>query len=190
MTELTITAICELLESRGSEPLERSPVTLLQHALQTAWLAETTGASASLVAACLLHDLGHLFAESGDARPAHGHDTSAAARLTGLFGAAVVDPIRLHISAKRYLCYADAGYRQTLPASAGRSLARQGGAFTGEEARRFLQEPHAREAVSLRRWDDQAHRPAAATPSLAHFAATLRICAIPKHRRSERPAWS
>jgi predicted HD phosphohydrolase len=185
MSELTIAAIRRLFEARGGRRLPSAPITLLEHALQTAWFAERAGASGSLVCACLLHDLGH--ALDPDAAPApaetaaaRGHGPRAAARLHGLFGAAVTDPIRLHGAAKRYLCYAHPGYSHGLSDHARRSLAEHGGAFTAEEARVFMREPHAVDAVNLRLWDDQAHAAGIVTPSLAHFAATMRTCVLPK----------
>jgi len=183
MSELTITSICRLLEAHGNQCLQPSPVTLIQHAQQTAWLAERARASNSLICACLLHDLGHLVMElegAGTDEPRHGHDHHGAARLSELFGPDVTEPIRLHVHAKRYLCYAHPGYSHGLSVHARRSLERQGGTFTAPEARAFMQEPYAIDAVNLRLWDDQAHQPDIATPGLAHFAATLRTCVLPK----------
>lgn len=184
MTELTITRICHLFESKDDQRLEAASVTLLQHALQTAWLAEKAGARDSLICACLLHDLDHLLEEDSAGAPVQKRDNShgqhGASSLAGLFDAAVTDPIRLHVDAKRYLCYAHPGYSQGLPADAKRSLERQGGVFTPDQARAFMREPYAIEAVNLRLWDDQARLAGIGTPSLAHFAATLRTRVLPK----------
>ena len=182
MTELTIASICHLLESRGHHRLPLASVTVQEHALQTAWLAEQAGATSALVSACLLHDLGHLLdAPTVDDAEKHlSHGPRAAAQLACLFGADVTEPIRLHVDAKRYLCYAHPGYSLGLSTYAARSLERQGGAFTPDEARAFMRESHAVDAVNLRLWDDQAQSAPVTTPSLAHFAATLRTCVIPK----------
>lgn len=185
MNELTITSICQLLESKGSQRMPSGVVSLLDHALQTASLAERGGASSTLVCACLLHDIGHVLDEpivpdtSSAVRP-RGHGARAAAHLDKLFGAAVVDPIRLHVDAKRYLCYAHPGYALGLSADARRSLVVQGGAFTPDQARAFMQEPHAVDAVNLRLWDDQAHSIGSSTPTLSHYAVILRTCVLPK----------
>lgn len=83
-------------------------VTQLEHALQCAALAEASGAADSLVAAALLHDIGHLF-EAEAAGPDLGsdarHEIIGARALKGLFGPAVRAPIALHVAAKRYLCF-------------------------------------------------------------------------------------
>ena len=184
MNDLTVTVICRLLESKGGERLQHSPVSLLEHVLQTAWLAERARSSAALVSACLLHDLGRLLADCAEAdgprANATRHDGYGAAQLASLFGAAVTDPIRLHVRAKRYLCYARPGYVFGLSDEAKRTLERQGGMFDANQARAFMQEPYAVDAVNLRLWDDAAHKPGVVTPSLAHFAATLRTCVLPK----------
>lgn len=190
MTELTITRICHLFESKGDQRWQAAPVTLLQHALQTAWLAEKAGARDSLICACLLHDLDHLLeddSEHAQADKQHApHGPHGAASLGKLFDAAVTEPIRLHVDAKRYLCYAHPGYSQSLPPEAKRSLEQQGGVFTSDQARAFMREPYAIEAVNLRLWDDQARLAGIGTPSLAHFAATLRTRVLPK-RESQPP---
>lgn len=182
MSELTIASICQLLESKGDHQLPLASVSVMQHALQTAWLAEQAGATGSLVAACLLHDIGHLLDAPDEHEPEKhlSHGPRAAARLGSLFGPAVTEPIRLHVHAKRYLCYAHPGYAHSLTVYASNSLVRQGGAYTPDEARAFMREPHAVDAVNLRLWDDQAQSSTMTTPSLAHFAATLRTCVLPK----------
>jgi len=186
MNELTITSICQLLESKGSTRMPSGIVSLLDHALQSASLAERAGASNPLVCACLLHDIGHVLDEHpaagtpDAARPRRGHGARASACLDKLFGPAVVDPIRLHVDAKRYLCYAHPGYALGLSADARRSLEVQGGAFSPDQARTFMQEPHAVDAVNLRLWDDQAHVIGATTPTLSHYAVLLRTCVLPK----------
>lgn len=184
MSELTITAICHLLESRGAQRRPTASVSLLEHSLQTAWLAERAGASGHLICACLLHDIGHIIDADVSQEPGETmrrlHGPQGAAQLGGLFGAAVVDPVRLHVDAKRYLCYAHPGYAHGLSPDARRSLEAQGGAFGPDQARSFMQEPHAVDAVNLRLWDDQAHAAGIVTPALTHYAAMLRTCVLPK----------
>jgi predicted HD phosphohydrolase len=81
--------------------------------------------------------------------------------------------MRLHVDAKRYLCLADALYWDSLSPASQHSLELQGGAFSPADAQAFLAQPHWRDAVSLRRWDDLAKVPGAPTPPLAHFARLL-----------------
>jgi gamma-butyrobetaine dioxygenase len=168
------------------------PVPIGEHMLQAAALAEAAGAEASLVAAALLHDIGHLLGEAsrgGEGPPPQAaklagssppvgteedrHGETGARWLGQWFGAAVTEPVRLHVPAKRYLCAADADYFGLLSSESVRTLALQGGPMTAAEVTAFEALPHARAAVAVRRWDDQAKDPAVTPPRFAHFAPLL-----------------
>jgi phosphonate degradation associated HDIG domain protein len=151
-------------------------VTQLTHALQAASLAERDGAPPSLVAAALLHDVGHLLAKPRDGADDR-HERIGSGLLERLFGAAVAEPVRLHVDAKRFLCATEPGYFATLSEASVRSLERQGGPFTADEADRFAQKPFAAAAIRLRRWDEQAKALNAATPDIAYYAPLLRSLA-------------
>jgi len=178
-----VTSVDDLIviyETEGARRYGGEQVSQLAHALQCAALAEGAGAPPPLVAACFLHDLGHLLAaRARGSRPEADdrHEYRALPFLAAIFGEAVLEPIRLHVDAKRYLCFAGADYWARLSPASQRSLALQGGAFTGAEADRFAAQPHAMEAVRLRRWDDLAKTPGAETPRLTHDAAILRVLA-------------
>jgi phosphonate degradation associated HDIG domain protein len=179
---LTIDRIVTLLETRGREQYGTEPVSQTEHALQCATYAVSVRESAELIAACLLHDLGHLLHGYGDYHLDDGindtHEDIAFAHLRPLFPDAVLQPIRLHVDAKRYLCAVEAGYQESLSPASQHSLELQGGAFTGDEARQFILQPYARDAVKLRRWDDQAKVPGKHTPSVFHIAEWMHACAL------------
>ncbi|MBV8032685.1 MAG: HD domain-containing protein [Betaproteobacteria bacterium] len=177
---LRIQDILYLYKTRGADLHGGEALTQLDHALQCARLAEEAGSPPELVVACMLHDVGHLLARRSQS--AYGgvdvHAYLAVPLLRDLLPGAVVDPIRLHVDAKRYLCYSDPGYLEQLSPSSRRSLELQGGAFDAEGAHRFLREPHAEEAVLLRRFDDLARDPSRAAPPLSHYEPVLRACAM------------
>ena len=175
---LTVEGILHLLEARGVAMYGDEAVTQLEHALQCAHLAEAADCPAELVAAALLHDLGHLLAPKGSVDADDVHQFLALPFLRGVFPDSVLDPIRLHVDAKRYLCYSETGYWDTLSPASKRSLELQGGTFDAEGARGFLRQAHAEDAVLLRRFDDLAKTPGAQTPPLEHYAAILRDCAL------------
>lgn len=160
----------------GHSGPRNAPVTALQHALQTAQLAEWAHAHMPLVGAALLHDLGQLLAADA---PQPGRDLDDARLLLALpllsqgFGPELVDPVKLHADAGRYLVRMDAKYAATLPPAALHALALQGGPMRREEAAAFEQHPHAMEAVRLRRWDDLAQVPGKATPRLEYYLVML-----------------
>ena len=179
---LSLTDIEDLFARRGGEQYSGEPVTQLQHALQTALLAEESGADDELVAACLLHDLGHLLHDLGETPTLRGvddvHQYAALPFLRGLFGERVLGAIKLHVDAKRYLCAKRPGYQAALSDDSRRSLLLQGGVFDAAQAEAFLTQPGAMDAVRLRIWDDLAKAESAATPSLAHFMVRAARCAL------------
>jgi len=149
----TVDEILELFRTRGAEPYGED-VSVADHCLQCAALARHEEAPDSLVAAALLHDVGHLIAPPDDGFGVHRHDTIGAAYLADRFPAAVVDPVRLHVEAKRYRVALDPDYRAQLSAASIHTLAHQGGPMSPREVREFEANPHHRDAVRLRAWDD------------------------------------
>lgn len=179
---LTLAEIEQLFAQRGDERYTGEDVTQLEHALQSAMLAEDHGADDALVTAALLHDLGHLLHDLGETPSMQGiddvHQYRALPFLRGLFGASVIDPIRLHVDAKRYLCALRPGYFAALSEDSKRSLALQGGIFNDAQAEAFIGQPGALQAVQLRVWDDIAKVQGLKTPPLAHFMLRAARCAL------------
>ena len=158
------------------EGQRRESVSALGHALQCACLAEDARADASMVAAALLHDVGHFAAldELGAADDIDdAHEVRGVAVLSHAFPPSVVEPIRLHVAAKRYLTAVEPAYLSGLSPASVHSLAQQGGPFDRLRAARFEALPFADDAVRLRRWDDLAKTPGLATPPLAHYLAIV-----------------
>jgi len=158
-----------LFAGPGARDYLGEPVTIGTHMLQAAALAEAAGADPSQVAAALLHDIGHLRNET-DSR----HGAAGAEWLSQWFGEEVTEPVRLHVSAKRYLCAAEPGYFELLSDESVRTLKHQGGPMTAAEAAAFEALPFANAAVAVRRWDDEAKDPAVTPPRFSHFEPLLR----------------
>jgi len=165
--------IAALYESKGQKNYGKEIIDQTQHALQCATLAERAGASPDLITAALLHDIGHLV----DGRSEMGlrkdldrcHEAIGSGYLTTWFSAPVVEPVFLHVAAKRYLCAKEDSYFNSLSPASIRSLELQGGPLTPIEADAFIKKPYAEDAVLLRRWDDLAKEPNAETQPLVHF---------------------
>jgi phosphonate degradation associated HDIG domain protein len=168
-----VAEVLSLFGARGQSRYGGEAVTQRDHALQAAFFAERHGAKPALIVAALLHDVGHLLHELPDDAPDHAiddrHETLAAKWLSQRFGPAVVQPVRLHVEAKRYLCAADPDYARQLSAPSIQSLKLQGGPMTPDERDAFEALPCFAAAVALRRWDDAAKVVGLATPDLAHF---------------------
>ena len=180
---LSISDICILFARQGGRAYAGEPVNQIEHALQTATRAEDEGAGHALVTAALLHDLGHLLNDQGESPTLRGvddlHQYAALPFLRALFDDDVLAPIRLHVDAKRYLCATRDGYFEALSADSKRSLVLQGGIYRPEEAKAFIAQPHAGDAVRVRLWDDLAKLENAVTPPLAHFVVSIEAAQRP-----------
>jgi gamma-butyrobetaine dioxygenase len=170
MTALaSLEAIQSIYEARGGLTYGEG-VTQIEHALQCAALVEAGGAAPSLIVAALLHDIGHLFVDDAEAqRTDDHHELSGAQALSRLFGSAVVQPIALHVAAKRYLCFDEPAYFDALSPASKASLKLQGGRFDDARAAAFERQPYWRDALSLRRYDDTGKSEIACGRTFADF---------------------
>jgi phosphonate degradation associated HDIG domain protein len=173
-----IDVIAELFAGQGTEDYFGEPISQAEHMLQTAALARAAGASDALVAAALLHDVGHFHGPRTGEDLMRGtdnhHSETGADWLSQWFGSAVTEPIRLHVAAKRYLCAVDPAYFATLSPASRHTLGVQGGPMTPEAVRRFHDRPCRADAVALRLWDDLAKDPDVAVPAFDTYRDLLR----------------
>lgn len=160
----------DLLATRATGRYGLADVTQLDHALQSAALAVERGLGDALAVAALMHDIGHLLPAEDVSLAEQGiddrHEAAGAAMLATLFGPEVVEPIRMHVAAKRWLCTVEADYFDRLSPDSVRSLELQGGRMSPAEAAAFSASPHAVAAANLRRIDDDAKTPGLAVPGL------------------------
>lgn len=169
--------IFQVMNKRGGEAYFGEPVSQLQHALQAACLASQARSAPSLIAAALLHDIGHMLHALPENIADKGIDTHheeiGYRWLLGTFGPAVAEPVRAHVAAKRYLCRVDPEYYSGLSPASVKSLTLQGGPLSPDEVNEFETRPWYREAVQLRRWDDAAKCPDLVVPVLDTYRALL-----------------
>lgn len=165
--------------SPAAHQLYDEAITELEHGLQCAALAAAAGEPEAVVAACLLHDVGHLIV--GDLFPIDQplprdfrHEEVGARYLERWFGPEITEPVRLHVAAKRYLAATDPRCLPGLSPSSIRSLAVQGGPMSPEEQRAFEATPHFAAAIAVRRADDAGKDPALVVPAFVHHEAMLR----------------
>jgi gamma-butyrobetaine dioxygenase len=127
-----------------------------------------------------LHGHGEDVADRGvDAR----HEEAGSLWLARYFGPDVTEPARLHVDAKRYLCAHDPVYMASLSPASRQSLELQGGPFSPAEVREFAEQPFARDAIRLRRWDDRAKDPALTVPGLEYYADALVAASAARQRQ-------
>ena len=168
--------LTELFAAHGGNREVEGRLSNAAHMLQTAAAAESAGAQACLIAASLLHDIGHWL--RGDLIDAHNadnrHESVGAAFLQAHFDADVTQPIALHVAAKRYLCTREPGYLANLSRGSVASLALQGGLMSEAEAEAFETNPAHGHAVALRRWDEYGKIPGLQVPGFERYRPLLR----------------
>ena len=169
--------IFSLYAARGAAAYFGEAVSMTEHGLQAAHFAELAGARATVVAAALLHDIGHLITTvpddieewTVDAR----HEATGARWLGERFGPDVAGPVRLHVRAKRYLCTTDPAYLSQLSPASVHTLKLQGGLLSPAEVAGFEAEAGYRDAVAVRRCDDRGKVAGLATRRLEDYRELL-----------------
>ncbi|MEQ9609217.1 MAG: HD domain-containing protein [Kiloniellaceae bacterium] len=169
--------IADIFERRGADSYLGEAVTMSEHMLQGALLAEQAGADDALVAAALLHDIGHYTSEFPPEAQDQGidnrHDVAGAAVLAPYFPKRVTDCVRYHVPAKRYLCATDPGYVALLSEASVRTLKLQGGPMSPSEVETFAKLANLDDILRVRLWDDAAKVADRATPPFSHYAPLL-----------------
>ncbi len=190
-TQETIVAfLADIFARCGAEDYLGEAVTMAEHMLQGAALAEAEGAGDELVAAALLHDIGHFTSEFGAYHPSdtedRHHDKAGAAVLAPFFPPVVSECIGLHVAAKRYLCATDPAYFARLSPASVHTLSLQGGPMSEAEAADFRRHPYHAEAVRVRLWDDEGKVAGRTTPDFAHYAPLLERV-VRRHMQGDHP---
>ena len=134
-------------------------VTIAEHMIQTAMIAEKNNCSSSLICSSLLHDYGHFILENPDdlvnKKKDGKHEDVGFKFLNKYFVKDVVMPIKHHVKAKRYLAR-NKNYYQILSKASKTSLELQGGIMTEEEAKEFERNEFFKSSIKLRKFDDLA----------------------------------
>lgn len=164
----------DIFDRRGDEEYLGEPVTMAQHMLQGAHLAEMANESEATIVAALLHDIGHFTSEFGmfsmqDTEDRF-HESAGASVLEPFFPALVTDCVRYHVDAKRYLCATDPTYLDQLSEASLHSLNLQGGPMSADEVRTFERIPNLASIVSVRKYDDAGKVENMRTKTFADYA--------------------
>ena len=167
----------DIFNRRGAESYLGEDVTMAQHMLQAAQCAEESGADGSLIVAALLHDIGHYKNEIPETALAKGinnyHEEAGANFLEDYFPVSVIEPIRQHVSAKRYLCAVKSNYFQSLSVASVHTLNLQGGPMNENEIKEFEKNAYLDECVKLRYCDEGAKDPERIHPQFSYFRALV-----------------
>lgn len=174
-TRDTIVAfLADIFTRRGGEEYLGEPVTMAQHMLQGATLAERQDLPEDVIVAALLHDIGHFTSEFGayhpeDTEDRH-HEDAGAEVLAPFFPSLVIDCVRYHVAAKRYLCATRPTYLKRLSAASLHTLELQGGPMDAGEVEAFEKNRNVERIVQVRYLDEAGKDPNLITPSFAYFA--------------------
>ena len=136
-------------------------VTMSEQMIQAAMLAEKAKCNDDLVCSCLLHDYGHFILEKPDElvklKVDGEHENIAYEYLKSFFKKEIVEPIKYHVLAKRYLAR-DKKYYNELSEASKISLNLQGGVLNDEESNKFKTKEYFRSSILLRKFDEEAKR--------------------------------
>ena len=136
-------------------------VTISEHMIQTAMIAEKVKSSNSLICSCLLHDYGHFILEDPDKlvrKKVDGkHEDIGYEYLKKFFKKEVVEPIKYHVLAKRYLAKRKK-YFNSLSEASKVSLKLQGGVLNKKESKEFEKKDFFKQTIKLRKFDEVAKR--------------------------------
>ncbi|WP_350334445.1 (R)-1-hydroxy-2-trimethylaminoethylphosphonate oxygenase [Coralliovum pocilloporae] len=169
--------IGDIFKRRGADSYLGEEVTMSEHMLQGALLAEEAGASDELIAAALLHDIGHYTNEFPEDALEKGinnhHDTAGAAVLMPFFPSVVTDCVLHHVAAKRYLCATDPTYFDRLSDASVHTLNLQGGPMSEDEVTEFEKSPNLKDIIQVRFWDEEGKVKGRTTPDFDYYAPVL-----------------
>ena len=162
-----------LLRQWGTTPCDEPGLTELDHGLQCAEvLRKMAPEDVELQVTGLLHDVAH-----GQCHIDAHHEVGAEA-LRHLFSERVVEMVRLHVDAKRYLVATQSAYRERLSPISVKSLEDQGGPMSSAEISEFEAKPYWRDGVRLRVADEAAKVVGRPTAGLEAWLPLVRsVCA-------------
>ena len=172
--ETIVAFLGDIFERCGDVEYLGEPVTMAQHMLQGATIAEAQGLDEDIIVAALLHDIGHFTSEFGtfsmNDTEDRFHEDAGAEVLADFFPSIVTDCVRYHVAAKRYLCATRPSYFERLSEASIHSLNLQGGPMSADEVAAFETNPNLSKIIQVRYLDEAGKDPDMITPDFQHFA--------------------
>ncbi|MCR9058504.1 MAG: HD domain-containing protein [Rhodobacteraceae bacterium] len=166
--------IGDIFERCGDEEYLGEPVTMAEHMLQGATIAERNGLDEEIIVGVLLHDIGHFTSEFGtfsmEDTEDRFHEEAGAQVLSSYFPSVIVDCVRHHVAAKRYLCATKPDYFKRLSEASVHSLNLQGGPMSPDEVADFEKNPNLKKIIQVRYLDEAGKQANMETPDFWHFA--------------------
>jgi len=136
-------------------------ITISEHMIQSAMLAEKLKSNDDLICSCLLHDYGHFIIDDPDELVKNDkdgyHESIGYEYLKSFFKKEIVEPIKYHVLAKRYLAR-NKKYYNLLSDASKISLKLQGGILNKKESNEFEKMPFFKNTIKLRKFDELAKK--------------------------------
>ena len=136
-------------------------ITISEHMIQSAMLAEKSKSNDALICSCLLHDYGHFIIDDPDELVKNDkdgyHESIGYEYLKSFFKKEIVEPIKYHVLAKKYLAR-NKKYYNLLSDASKISLKLQGGILNKKESNEFEKMPFFKNTIKLRKFDELAKK--------------------------------
>ena len=136
-------------------------ITISEHMIQSAMLAEKSKSNDDLICSCLLHDYGHFIIDDPDELVKNDkdgyHESMGYEYLKSFFKKEIVEPIKYHVLAKRYLAR-NKKYYNLLSDASKISLKLQGGILNKKESNEFEKMSFFKNTIKLRKFDELAKK--------------------------------
>tara|TARA_B100000287_G_scaffold145010_1_gene136834 strand:- start:491 stop:1027 length:537 start_codon:yes stop_codon:yes gene_type:complete len=153
-------------------------LTISEHMIQSAMLAEKAKCNDDLICSCLLHDYGHFLIESPDNLVRNNkdgeHETIGYEYLKKFFNKEIVEPIKYHVLAKRYLVR-NKKYFNLLSEASKISLKLQGGVLNDQESKEFKKKKYFKNSVLVRKFDEAAKKTNIKIKSIDSYKSLLKL---------------
>jgi len=151
-------------------------ITISEHMIQSAMLAEKAKSNDDIVCSCLLHDYGHFIIEDPDKLVINEkdgkHENIGYEYLTKFFNKEIVEPIKYHVLAKRYLVR-NKKYFNFLSEASKISLKLQGGPLNNKESKEFEKKEYFKSSVLVRKFDEAAKKMGVKMKSIDDYKSLL-----------------
>ena len=167
-----IETIFSFYEINGSEEYVGEPISILEHSLQSAQMAENEGFDEDVILAAFLHDIGHFLPNKNEMNGLGNvsHEVAGANFLyKNGFSKRIALLVRNHVEAKRYLTHKYPEYYGRLSEASKKTLEFQGGKMTEQEATTFEDMPLFSTYLKMREWDDRAKEVDFTYPSVEKY---------------------
>ena len=152
-------------------------LTMSDHMIQSAMLAEKAKCNDNLVCSCLLHDYGHFIIEDPYSLVNNNkdgeHEAIGYEYLKKFFNKEIVEPIKYHVLAKRYLAR-NKKYFNFLSEASKISLKLQGGILNNDESKEFKKKKYFKNSILVRKFDEAAKKTNIKMKSIDNYKSLLK----------------